>query len=238
MTTPDLPPGLPPLPPVPAGFDRWIDRGTDWEAKCATYACIPLDGSFSGEWLTHYDAPAHGSPTHHYIEAVRDPAESPQGRAIKSIIESDLAEQITYALLPDASGDTVAKVARIIAEYEPAEVPASGVEAIATRQWCVKSAEIEDQAEVGAGTRTGVEARVCEEAPPAIWRTDYQELDGKMEQVQSRDLFMWGSVKTATGELDVSDMHPFDDELGKLAEGWEWRRFRLVEEPPTTEDHE
>lgn len=70
----NMPDNLPPLPPVPAGFDRWIDRGTDWKAECATYACTPLDAKFAGEWVTHYDAPAHGSPTHHYLEAVREPA--------------------------------------------------------------------------------------------------------------------------------------------------------------------
>lgn len=71
----NLPQGLPPLPPVPEGFDRWIDRGTKWGAECATYASTPLDAKFAGEWVVHHDDPAHGSPVHHYIEAVREPAE-------------------------------------------------------------------------------------------------------------------------------------------------------------------
>lgn len=51
-----------------------------------------------------------------------------------------------------------------------------------------------------------------------------------MEPVRTPDLFVWACVNTKTGEVEMTEIQPFDDELSKnLVEGWEWRRFRLIE---------
>jgi hypothetical protein len=51
-----------------------------------------------------------------------------------------------------------------------------------------------------------------------------------MEPVQTPDLFVWACVNTKTGEVEMTEIQPYDDELNEnLVEGWEWRRFRLIE---------
>ena len=49
---------------------------------------------------------------------------------------------------------------------------------------------------------------------------------------EGEKLSVWCPVTIATGEVDVSDVQPFDDELGELIEECEWREFTLV--PPRT----
>jgi len=50
-----------------------------------------------------------------------------------------------------------------------------------------------------------------------------------MEHVRAPDLFVWACVNTNTGQVEM-DAQPYDDELSNdLVDGWEWRRFRLVE---------
>jgi hypothetical protein len=66
----EIPPGLPPLPPVPEGYSRWEYRGTDGVALHVktTFAST---GS-TGVWTIHRDAylARHGKD-YHYIEAVK-----------------------------------------------------------------------------------------------------------------------------------------------------------------------
>lgn len=63
-----VPDGLPPLPPVPEGFDRWVYRGTGWtnDHKRCTYAHPHGTG-----WAICQCVP-HGRGDTHYIEAVTD----------------------------------------------------------------------------------------------------------------------------------------------------------------------
>ncbi len=150
-TDPAIPPGLPPLPPNTryggllrdhsgrlsayvydekhrAGWDfglRWRGMEDDPQDDSAGWhVALPIEAV-----RDEPTAEDHANDLRRFIKVMRDePAKSPQERAIKSLIQGDLAEQVTYALIPDASGDTVAKVAKIIAEYkEPAkDQPASG----------------------------------------------------------------------------------------------------------------
>jgi len=68
---PGVPDGLPPLPPVPDGFDRWVYRGTYWDnKKNITYYGYALS-RVSTRWVIT----AKGQPLNacgHYIEAVKD----------------------------------------------------------------------------------------------------------------------------------------------------------------------
>ncbi len=51
-----------------------------------------------------------------------------------------------------------------------------------------------------------------------------------MVETKTPDLFVWAIVNTETGEVDVTTVQPFDDELYKPSPPYEWRRFRLVPE--------
>lgn len=62
-----------------------------------------------------------------------------------------------------------------------------------------------------------------------LHRYDYEEdQSGRMERVRKDEVYAWAAVKTDTGEVDVSDIRPFDDELESLVAGWEWRKFNLI----------
>ena len=64
----------------------------------------------------------------------------------------------------------------------------------------------------------------------SLFRAAWEERDGKMEPLQATDLFVWACVNTKTGEVEMTEIQAFDDDLcGNLVEGWEWRRFRLIE---------
>ncbi len=70
----------------------------------------------------------------------------------------------------------------------------------------------------------------CSAAPCSLFRSTWEARDGKMEPVQTPDLFVWACVNTKTGEVEMTEIQPYDDELNEnLVEGWEWRRFRLIE---------
>jgi hypothetical protein len=65
---PEIPTGLPPLPPVPEGYDRWVYRGKRWQTE------KPVMHAYSGviaksAWEA-YIKNAIGAPGH-YIEAVK-----------------------------------------------------------------------------------------------------------------------------------------------------------------------
>lgn len=79
MSAPKLPKGLPPLPPVPAGYCRWKYMGMGWDS------CGPVQHPWAGT----YDSGEHwqvwsgerGTASNfqtHYIVAVRDPKPAPK----------------------------------------------------------------------------------------------------------------------------------------------------------------
>lgn len=59
------------LPPVPEGYDRWVDRGCGWlVSRPVTYACY---SGVDGEWVLHHDDFfTCGALSLRYIEAVKD----------------------------------------------------------------------------------------------------------------------------------------------------------------------
>lgn len=73
----NLPDNLPPLPPVPDGFDRWEYRGTEWkDARKAVYATVNTaisEEATADNWSLQSARPM-GARWFHYIEAVREPA--------------------------------------------------------------------------------------------------------------------------------------------------------------------
>lgn len=66
-----VPDGLPPLPPVPEGFDRWVYRGTGWksEGRVPVWAyCFN-----HSEWTVRkFSLFSPGGADGHYVEAVND----------------------------------------------------------------------------------------------------------------------------------------------------------------------
>ena len=71
----------------------------------------------------------------------------------------------------------------------------------------------------------------CKPETYFLWRTAFKNVDGKRESVKSTNLFVWACVNAKTGQVEVSEVRAYNDELdADLVEGWEWRRFRLVED--------
>ena len=70
----------------------------------------------------------------------------------------------------------------------------------------------------------------CSSTPCSLFRSAWEERNGKMEPMQTPDLFVWACVNAKTGEVEMSRIQPYSDQLSEnLVDGWEWRRFRLVE---------
>ena len=75
-----VPDGLPPLPPVPEGYDRWEYRGMGWESdKPVLYGCAEAGDK---DWGSPLDPQKNlhipnGTSYFHYIEAVKDPTPPP-----------------------------------------------------------------------------------------------------------------------------------------------------------------
>lgn len=66
-----LPPGLPPLPPVPEGYHRWVYRGMGWKKEQVMYAYVL--GSNMDKWRGNYFRQStSGLEDCHYIEAIKE----------------------------------------------------------------------------------------------------------------------------------------------------------------------
>lgn len=71
-----LPEGLPPLPPLPAGYTEWVYRGLGWKSSVSTtYACA---ASTQEKWCVVEDAYPVGPINLHYIEALPAPSVLPR----------------------------------------------------------------------------------------------------------------------------------------------------------------
>ena len=70
----------------------------------------------------------------------------------------------------------------------------------------------------------------CETEQPHLFCSACVDRDGKVVRVESPDLFVWVAVRLSTGEVDMGEINQFNDDLSKLVRGWEWRRFRLIED--------
>lgn len=85
------PDNLPPLPPVPKGFDRWEYRGIAWrENKPASYCTTNTRRSVNpsvDDWCSQEAIPL-GAEWLHYIEAVRD---EPKATGIEAMVCADIA---------------------------------------------------------------------------------------------------------------------------------------------------
>ena len=64
-----------------------------------------------------------------------------------------------------------------------------------------------------------------------LHRYDFENQDGKMVRVRKDEIYAWVPVNTKTGEVDMDDVHQFDDELEELHGRWKWMRFALTLSP-------
>lgn len=63
---------LPPFPPLPEGYSRWVYRGMGWKSeKRVRFAS---HGRFDTDWVTFPFGCTIGYENTHYIEAVKEPA--------------------------------------------------------------------------------------------------------------------------------------------------------------------
>lgn len=63
---------LPPFPPVPEGYSRWVYRGKGWKpGKRVRFASY---GRFDIDWVTFPFGCTVGFENTHYIEAIKDPS--------------------------------------------------------------------------------------------------------------------------------------------------------------------
>jgi len=79
-----LPAGLPPLPPVPAGYDAWEYMGEAVSGITTPWASSYLDGL--KDWCVIQDGTASGGYVRHfYIRAIKHPAPKPAAKGRKAV---------------------------------------------------------------------------------------------------------------------------------------------------------
>jgi hypothetical protein len=91
MSAIEMPDNLPPLPPVPEGYDRWEYRGMGWQTENAYYDCCPHEG---GSWTNiPGTSRSDGMSSFHYIEAVKgEPRQQPaKATGIEALVAADIA---------------------------------------------------------------------------------------------------------------------------------------------------
>ena len=84
-----VPLGLPPLPPVPEGYDRWEYRGLGWESDGeVVYGCAEPGDKDWGESDVDWDKPheSAGISDFHYIEAIKDTPPPPNNATRDDIL--------------------------------------------------------------------------------------------------------------------------------------------------------
>lgn len=99
-----LPPGLPPLPEVPEGYDRWVYRGTEVASRdCPPMTCSLLWGNAypngEMEWYVYEKDFQVGRTGTHWCEAIPvAPAPSGEGKADqRALMQEYLAEMLAKA---------------------------------------------------------------------------------------------------------------------------------------------
>lgn len=61
-----------------------------------------------------------------------------------------------------------------------------------------------------------------------LFRYDYENIGGYLERVRKDDIYVWAVTNITTGEVDLETITQYDDELGPLVKGWEWKKFTLT----------
>ena len=61
-----------------------------------------------------------------------------------------------------------------------------------------------------------------------LHRYDYKYEDGTLVKFRSSEVYVWCVVDTETGEVELDDIHRFDDRLFPLDAPYEWRRFTMT----------
>ena len=56
----------------------------------------------------------------------------------------------------------------------------------------------------------------CQLETYSLWRTIYQNINGKMESENSTNLFVWACVNAKTGQVEVEEVRAYDDELDQI----------------------
>ena len=109
----EMPNNLPPLPPVPEGYDRWEYRGKGASGlKRFAYYCYYYENRSPG-WLgpVRTDLPFSGAPHYHYLEAVQD-----EQQEATTISEPDMVNSP-----PHYQGDGIECIDAIRAALTPEE---------------------------------------------------------------------------------------------------------------------
>lgn len=74
----EIPAGLPPLPPVPEGYDHWVYRGRGWKTERPAMYSAFSPAFRETEWHDPmFYEEVGGIDAYHYIEAVKEPTSDP-----------------------------------------------------------------------------------------------------------------------------------------------------------------
>lgn len=59
-----------------------------------------------------------------------------------------------------------------------------------------------------------------------LWRNNYGIIGDRIVALpKSSRLSVWAAVNKDTGQVDMENLHIYNDDLTELCDGWEWREF-------------
>lgn len=66
-------------------------------------------------------------------------------------------------------------------------------------------------------------------APCSLYRSEWELVGGRFKEIRTQELYCFALVEVETGRVEMAEIYAYDETPFEPDDGWEWRRFRLVE---------